>query len=107
MSYWFSLFNIVDAEDPEWEVFSENMTSNVAPMWREAGCDLRDLKSWKAKDCVKPLCDAINRMKADPKKYRAMNPANGWGNYDSCVEFLVHCHDACLANPESIVHISH
>ena len=96
MSYWFGVGD-----------FHENMTSNVAPMWREAGCDLRDLKGKKGSEAVKPLCDAINRMMADPEKYKAMNPANGWGDYEGCLNYLRGCHDACYANPDEIIHVGY
>jgi len=97
MSYWFHVGDNFDA----------NCTSNVACMWREAGCDLKELKDKKAADCIKPLCDAINRMLSDPDKYKAMNPSNGWGSYEGCIDFLKACHDACMSDPDSLVHVGY
>ena len=85
--------------------FHENITSNVACMWRDAGCDLRELNDKKGKEAVKPLCDAINRMKADPEKYKEMNPPNGWGDYEGCLSYLMRFHDACYSNPEEIISV--
>ena len=96
MSYWVGV-----------GTFHENMTSNVACMWREAGCDLKELRDTVARDAIKPLCDAINRMLADPDKYKAMEPANGWGTYEGCVNYLKAIHDACMADPDDIISVSY
>ncbi len=45
--------------------------------------------------------DYLNRiiggLEADPKKFREMNPENGWGDYDSLLEVL---HDMRAAGRE-------
>jgi hypothetical protein len=35
----------------------------------------------------------ITELQADPEKYRALNPANGWGDYDSFLAILVDMRD--------------
>ena len=84
-----------------------NMTSNVAPMWRDAGVDLRDLKDVKAADAVGPLGIAAQNLVNDPARYRAMNPENGWGSYDGCLKFIETLRDACRAHPNAVVRVSH
>lgn len=36
----------------------------------------------------------IRTMEADPEKYRALNPGNGWGDYDSFVKVLTEMRNA-------------
>jgi hypothetical protein len=77
-----------------------NMTYNVAPMYCEAfnwhgkkkRQGIRGIEGMKGKRAVKVLQHALARMKADPPKYEAMNPSNGWGDYESamkCLEDLI------------------
>lgn len=41
--------------------------------------------------CSSPGCSGfIEVFEADPDKFRALNPANGWGDYDG---FLTALHD--------------
>lgn len=40
------------------------------------------------------LADIVEALEANPDRYRAMNPANGWGDYDSLVEKLRSMRDA-------------
>lgn len=89
------------------EVLWRNMTSNVAPMWREAGVNLADLKGRKASDCIAPLAAAIHAMEIDPAKYKAMDPENGWGDYEGCLDFLKTIHEACVSHPSCSVWVSH
>ncbi len=36
----------------------------------------------------------IGQLEADPEKYRAMNPSNGWGDYDTLVKVLTEMRNA-------------
>lgn len=36
----------------------------------------------------------VNGLRADPDRFRAMNPANGWGNYDDLVDVLSRMRDS-------------
>lgn len=82
MSYDVTLENYTPG--PDWH----NYTSNCALMWRAAGVDLAEFEGRPARECEYSLAVAIGRMEADPDTYRAMNPANGWGDYDGCLAFL-------------------
>lgn len=88
-------------------VFDRNMTSNVAPMWREAGIDLRLAKGALAGALVYRLNEAIQAMKTDQEKYLAMQPDNGWGDYNGALQFLVDLRDACVHFPTMTVQVSH
>ena len=41
----------------------------------------------------------ITGLRADPDRYRAMNPDNGWGDYDSFVAVLESMRDAVPERP--------
>lgn len=40
------------------------------------------------------LAAIIKQLEADPARYRAMNPANGWGDYDNLLTVLTRMRDA-------------
>jgi hypothetical protein len=86
MSYW---CGFDDSDD------SINMTSNVAPMWRLAGADLAELNGKTAAEVKLVLISAIRNMLSEPHKYKALNPANGWGDYKSCVTYLMNLAILC------------
>lgn len=85
-----------------------NYTSNVSGMWTEAlGYRLADLKGKAARDCIPDLQRAVADMIADPGRYEAMNPPNGWGSYDGALDYLRRLRDACIAHPKASIYISH
>jgi hypothetical protein len=43
------------------------------------------------------LARIVTSLKSEPERFRAMNPENGWGNYDSLVKVLT---AMCEAVPE-------
>jgi len=83
-------------------------TSNVAPMWTTAlGHRLADLKDTNAGDSLPVLQRAVAAMEANPGKYEAMNPPNGWGDYEGALDYLRRLRDACAAHPKATIWISH
>lgn len=76
-------------------LWDRNHTSNVAPMWRLAGVDLREFDGQITDDLVVPLTAAIAAMEGDPAKYRELNPSNGWGSYESCLSLLRDFKEQC------------
>ncbi len=85
--------------------YSANITSNVAKMWRLAGCDLAEYHMMSADALAAALGPAIADMRANPAKYQALNPANGWGSYETCLRFLTDLHDACIKHDLTTVRI--
>jgi hypothetical protein len=84
-----------------------NMTSNVAPMWRKAGADLAemaDMPAWRAADLLR---GAVDMMRAYPADYEALNPANGWGDYEGCMGFLEVILRACERHPRAVLRVGH
>ncbi|MEU4173268.1 hypothetical protein AB0F46_41320 [Streptomyces sp. NPDC026665] len=112
MSYWISLYTHVDTGGPEPERVEleevGNYTSNVAPMWSAAlGRSLGDLSEQPAGAVLPDLEQAVAAMEADPARFEAMNPKNGWGDYAGALGYLRRLRDACARHPKSTVRISH
>jgi len=97
-------------------VFSLNITHNLGKManavklnndktlydvlWRpdEHGFEL-------AEDIVDYLYIGWRELVRSPEKYRAYNPENGWGSYETLVEFVCKYHAACMENLKAKVEI--
>ncbi|MEU9208502.1 hypothetical protein AB0D27_11245 [Streptomyces sp. NPDC048415] len=112
MSYWISVYMNVDTggSEPAYVELADvgNYTSNVAPMWADAlGCSLSDLKEKSASAALGDLRRAVAAMEADRARYEAMNPPNGWGNYEGALDYLRRLRDACVSHPKATIHISH
>ena len=93
------------------DVFDANYTHNVTKMADAAGLygpvwrpDESGIK--KAGDLIAPLRDGIAKMEADPQKFIAMNPENGWGSYETFLPWLKRYLDACEENPQADVEVS-
>ncbi|MGA4964473.1 hypothetical protein [Streptomyces pseudogriseolus] len=111
MSYDIALYLQVDTGGPEPIDYCAadigNYTSNVSGMWTEAlGHRLADLHGRTAGDSVTSLRNAIADMETRPDHYQAMNPPNGWGDYEGALEYLRQLHTACCAHPKADIHIS-
>lgn len=102
MSYDVSLYN-----DEGAEVSWHNMTSNVSRMWRHAGANVAEFHGHRAGEVLDQLVGAVVKMLDEPDVYRAMNPSNGWGSYESCLKFLYHLTVDFGAHPNATVHVSH
>ncbi|MFG3709500.1 hypothetical protein [Micromonospora sp. NPDC047730] len=98
----------IDTGGPEpatvWDSF--NYTSNCGPMWRAAGADLAAFDGEPAGECLPILTAAIKRMEDDPATYRAMDPPNGWGSYDSLLPALRRLADGFRSHPKATVRVS-
>lgn len=83
-----------------------NMTSNVAPMWRKAGADLAEFAGRTAGEVLPVLEAAIRAMVDNPADYEPLNPANGWGSYDTCLRFLNELRADFERHPRATIHVS-
>ena len=59
-----------------------------------------------AGDLIGPLSDGLAMLERDPEKFKAMNPKNGWGDYDGLVSFVRSYLEACKATPHAEVSVS-
>jgi len=89
------------------EVYSVNYTWNISPMWVEAQV-FNELKAGgkRGSEIGAALVTGLARMRADPERYRALNPANGWGSYEGALQTLGEIVQAVQAWPECVTRIS-
>lgn len=90
-------------EDEHW-----NYTSNVAPMWRLAMPDtdgLAGLEGMQAGEAAKVLRLGIAHMENEPAPYKALDPPNNWGDFDSQLEALKQLMAWCERHPRAKVAI--
>lgn len=92
-------------------VYERNITHNLGKMADAAGvyyaCWRPEERGWsKAKDLIEPLSSGLDQLTSDPEKYKAFNPANGWGDYDGLVRFVSDYLQACRSYPEATIRVS-
>lgn len=105
MSY--DVYLEVDAGGPEpIEAYWRNHTSNTAGMWRKAGLDIRACSGVGAAQFAEGLAGALTAMRESPSDYLPMNPPNGWGSYETTLEFLGDLLGACQMYPRATVRVS-
>lgn len=87
---------------------SFNYTHNCNGMIREAGLQVwpYEVDGWKAGDLARQLDTAIAQLEREPKRYRAMDPPNGWGSYDTLLPRLREVRDQCRTYPSATVRMS-
>lgn len=86
-----------------------NYTSNVSAMWRKAMPEtdgLGDMDGMECKLAAEHLASGIASMESDDVSYRALDPANGWGDFDSQLTALRKLLMACRESPDAIVVVS-
>lgn len=84
-----------------------NYTYNVSNMYREAmGITLSDLHGMSATEAIDILHKGVTNMNNDPEKYKAMNPPNGWGDYEGALQFLTKILNACIENPNAYIKVN-
>lgn len=108
MSWDFSLEVDVGGEHPAEVWDGPNYTYNVAPMYRLALSDdngIRSIDGKRADGCVPILKHAICVMEASPDQFRALNPENGWGNYEGALKILKQLLDACQKMPKATMRV--
>lgn len=93
------------------EVFEANITHNLGKMAREAGIYMacwrpEEVGITHASQLVEPLEKGLALLKSDPERFKALNPANGWGDYEGFVKWVEKYLEACRANPDAEVDAS-
>jgi hypothetical protein len=87
-------------------VLDWNYTYNIRPMTEKAGLrSLTDLHNLLASEALPIIASVIEAMEADPEDFRALNPANGWGDYDTLLERLHDLRDELATHPAAIVSV--
>jgi hypothetical protein len=98
-------------DDQGREIYSENITHNLAKMGREAGIyealwRPEKIGAKKAEDIVRPLRIGLTALKEAPDYFRKFNPPNGWGTYENLALFVARYIEACEDNPEATIEVS-
>ena len=93
------------------EVFSENITHNLAKMADKAGIyealwHPEELDITKAEQLIEILDEGLEKLKGDPKYYQQFNSENGWGLYGNFVSFVSRVLRACKEYPKGKVETS-
>lgn len=93
------------------EVFSANVTHNLASMaeaagiyphlWRPVEVGVRT-----AVDLVDPLRAGLQRLVAQPAHFERYSATNGWGKLEHFVHFVAQVLAACIAHPNAAVEVS-
>lgn len=91
--------------------FEANITHNLNKMAREAGIyELlwrpEEVGITKAEQLIQPLKEGVERMKADPERFKAFNSPNGWGLYENFVPWIERVILACQEDPDCDVEVS-
>lgn len=83
-----------------------NYTYNISPMTHRAGLgSINDLNGLRADDAADRITKCIAAMEANPDVYRALNPENGWGDYDGFLAHLKSLRDGLQTAPEATVRV--
>lgn len=108
MSWTFYLYVELDGHKIEVPNTWINYTNNCNGMIRQAGFD-----EWPhlpsnvtAKELGEKLQLAYKNLLNNPETYKPMNPANGWGSYETLLPVLMTVVGNCLKYPSAKVCIS-
>lgn len=93
------------------EVFGANVTHNLGKMASGAGIYQacwrpEEIGATKASDIAPILAKGLEKLKADPGRFEAMNPANGWGSYEHFVLWVESYLAACQKFPNAKLRVS-
>lgn len=93
------------------EVYSDNITHNLNKMADAAGIYQHlwrpeEISITKAAQLIEPLVEGARKLRADPQHFKALNPSNGWGDYDGLCRFVEAYLNACREYPEANVGVS-
>ena len=102
---------VVVKESSSHEIYWRNITHNLNKMARAAGIYEHlwrpdESGITKAHQLIEPLRSGVARLRADPEKFKTLNPSNGWGSYDGLIEFVDDYLSACIANPDCDIKVS-
>jgi len=96
-----------DAQEED-VLYHANITHNLNDMAEAAGIYKElwrpdEIPITKAKEMIEPLRLGYSRLVNNPNKFMAYNPKNGWGSYDTLVEFVAKYLAACEKYPNAHV----
>lgn len=108
MSY--DVYLVADLGGPEMVslgLLDANMTWNLRPMFAAVN-DGDGPQEWDGKpasEIADLLTKTLAAFDADPARFEAMNPPNGWGNFEVAKSFTRRVLAACLSAPKAVVRV--
>lgn len=95
-------------EVKETEVFSTNVTHNLARMFDEAGVyDALYMSEGKcAGDIISVIEEGIAKMEAEPERFKPFSAKNGWGTYEQAIPWLKDLVVGLKENPDATIRVS-
>lgn len=98
----------LDLELPSGEVVEIFMghTYNLTPMWRLAGVidsSSSDIDGLPAMVLHVKASAGLLRAVQHPADFKALNPPNGWGDFEGFVKILTRTAVMCAENPGAVV----
>jgi hypothetical protein len=97
-----------DDDDEGDEVYSANITHNLANMADKAGIYRHlwrpdEIGIARADQLIEPLEVGLKLLESDPERFEVFNPSNGWGSYDGLCNFVRKYLKACRRFPNASV----
>jgi hypothetical protein len=94
----------------EIEVFTANITHNLGKMANEAGIYIalwrpEEKEVERASELIRPLSVGLDKLRSNPKRFKRLNPPNGWGDYEGLVDFVSRYLKACIKFPDAKVSV--
>ena len=92
-------------------LFWANITHNLTSMAREAGIYKHlwrpeEINITHANQLIAPLENGLELLQSDRDRFEALNPKNGWGDYDALVGFVREYLSACRKYPQAKISVS-
>lgn len=94
-----------EPEEEVGDVYHGNITHNLnemagraniyMPLWRPEEIGIRT-----AQQLIEPLTNGLRELKENPEFYKKFNPKNGWGTYETLIEFVEEYLEACKKYPQ-------
>lgn len=60
----------------------------------------------RADEIADYLDTAFNVLLSEPEYFRSFNPENGWGSYETLVNFVYEYRNSCWDNPDAKIEVS-
>ena len=81
-------------------------TYNVSPMFSAViGTGLNELDGIRASEMAEKCVAILDAFNRDPAKFKAMNPSNGWGDFEGARKFIQTILNACREAPNATLRV--
>lgn len=93
------------------DVLDLNVTHNLNTMAAAAGLYQvmwrpEEISVVTGRDAIPHLRQGLARLRAEPGRFKMLNPANGWGRYENLVEAAMSMLEACEKHPDGRLEVS-